>query len=143
MFDVRMDTAKLGTLNQDIRMDTAKFPPGMVPDVKMETARGAPDAALESTMKKFSAMKLWEREALESPEVKRKATVAQLCRLTKMLFNIRTLILRVVWKDFLDYYFQNLGYLAARKERRALFDADTKKRNVRLSILPRLLSIQF
>lgn len=81
MFDVRMDTAKLGTLDHDIRMDTAKFPPGMVPDVKMETARGLPAATLESTVKKFSALKLWEREALESPEVKRKATVAQLCRL--------------------------------------------------------------
>lgn len=32
--------------------------------------------------------------------------------------------------DFLDYYFQCLGYIAARKERRARFDADTSKRQL-------------
>lgn len=32
--------------------------------------------------------------------------------------------------DFLDYYFQSLGYLAARKDRRARFDADTAKRSL-------------
>lgn len=32
--------------------------------------------------------------------------------------------------DFLDYYFQSLGYLASRKERRARFDADTRSRDV-------------
>lgn len=31
---------------------------------------------------------------------------------------------------FLDYYFQALGYVAARKERRANFDADTRSRNL-------------
>jgi cell cycle protein kinase DBF2 len=32
--------------------------------------------------------------------------------------------------DFLDYYFQTLGYLAARKERRAKFEADTTAREL-------------
>lgn len=32
--------------------------------------------------------------------------------------------------DFLDYYFQTLGYLAARKDRRARFDADTRAREL-------------
>lgn len=32
--------------------------------------------------------------------------------------------------DFLDYYFQTLGYLANRKERRRKFDTDTKARDV-------------
>lgn len=32
--------------------------------------------------------------------------------------------------DFLDYYFQTLGYLAARKERRAKFDGDTAARKL-------------
>ena len=32
--------------------------------------------------------------------------------------------------DFLDYYFQSLGYLAARKERRSKFDEDTSQRNL-------------
>lgn len=32
--------------------------------------------------------------------------------------------------DFLDYYFQSLAYLAARKERRTKFDADTRARGL-------------
>lgn len=32
--------------------------------------------------------------------------------------------------DFLDYYFQSLGYLAGRKERRATFDKDTSDRGL-------------
>ena len=32
--------------------------------------------------------------------------------------------------DFLDYYFQMLGYLAARKERRGNFDRDTSQRGL-------------
>ncbi|KDQ17525.1 hypothetical protein BOTBODRAFT_105626 [Botryobasidium botryosum FD-172 SS1] len=60
-----------------------------------------------------AGLKYWERELVDSPEVKRKATVAQLY--------------------FLDYYFQALGYLANRKERRAKFDADTRARNLTAS----------
>lgn len=33
--------------------------------------------------------------------------------------------------DFLDYYFQLLGYISARKDRRARFDQDTAKRGVK------------
>ncbi|KIM52347.1 hypothetical protein SCLCIDRAFT_141273 [Scleroderma citrinum Foug A] len=68
------------------------------------------DTAKNATTMKQTGLKLWERELLESSEVKRKATVAQLY--------------------FLDYYFQCLGYIAARKERRARFDADTSKRQL-------------
>ena len=32
--------------------------------------------------------------------------------------------------DFLDYYFHVLGYTAARKDRRAAFDADLRSRNL-------------
>ena len=39
-------------------------------DVHMETARGP---------KQGAGFQLWEKELLESPEIKRKATVAQLC----------------------------------------------------------------
>ncbi|PVF96250.1 hypothetical protein CPB86DRAFT_807813 [Serendipita vermifera] len=56
-------------------------------------------------------LKLWEQEIIQSNgEVKRKATIAQLY--------------------FLDYYFSNLSYLAARKERRAKFDQDTSARKL-------------
>ncbi len=33
-------------------------------------------------------------------------------------------------EDFLDYYFQALGYIASRKDRRARFDADTEARSL-------------
>lgn len=33
-------------------------------------------------------------------------------------------------QDFLDYYFQTLGYLAARKDRRKKFDQDTASRSL-------------
>lgn len=73
--DIRMDTAKgFGTLSRDIRMDTARGFPDYH-DIRMETARGAPDPPIPSR----PPLALWERELLESPEVKRKATVAQLC----------------------------------------------------------------
>lgn len=32
--------------------------------------------------------------------------------------------------DFLDYYFQLLGYIASRKDRRSKFDADTEGRDL-------------
>jgi cell cycle protein kinase DBF2 len=73
-----MDTAKNymqvgnGMTSRDIRMDTAKnFTYSN--DVRMDTAVGSPTI-------KGGGLKLWERELLESSEVKRKATVAQLCR---------------------------------------------------------------
>ena len=106
--DVRMATAK-GHLLQD--------------DIRMETARGA-------TTLKQGGFQVWERELLESSEVKRKATVAQLCK-----SNINTddiiLTLDSISLDFLDYYFQTLGYIAARKDRRSKFDQDTAARDLK------------
>ncbi|KAK0464804.1 AGC/NDR protein kinase [Armillaria novae-zelandiae] len=104
--DIHMDTAKgLPISGFDIHMNTAK---GLTfsDDINMQTAKGT------STIKQ-PGLQLWERELLDTAEVKRKATVAQLY--------------------FLDYYFQTLGYLAARKERRAKFDGDTKARDLKPS----------
>jgi hypothetical protein len=63
-----MDTAKGLTAAgfPDIRMATYRN------DITMETAKGG------KTMK-AGGFKIWELEALDNPEVKRKATVAQLC----------------------------------------------------------------
>ncbi|KAF9229850.1 AGC/NDR protein kinase [Gyrodon lividus] len=102
--DIHMDTAKGITMGlRDIHMGTGRGDHGWNNDISMDTAKNA------TTMKQTGFL-LWERELLGSSEVKRKATVAQLY--------------------FLDYYFQSLGYLAARKERRARFDADTTKRQL-------------
>ncbi|TFY66708.1 hypothetical protein EVG20_g4383 [Dentipellis fragilis] len=99
--DIHMDTAKGMTPGlPDIHMATARGLT-MHGDVRMETARGG-------TTLKQGQFQLWEKELLESAEVRRKSTVAQLY--------------------FLDYYFQLLGYLGARKERRSKFDADTAGR---------------
>ncbi|QRV76893.1 AGC/NDR protein kinase [Ceratobasidium sp. AG-Ba] len=84
---------------QDVHMMTAKM---TLNDVHMDTARGG--------TRKGAGLQLWERELLNSPEVKRKAVVAQMF--------------------FLDYYFQALGYLKARKDRRAAFDSDVRSRNL-------------
>ncbi|WVN85891.1 uncharacterized protein L203_101044 [Cryptococcus depauperatus CBS 7841] len=78
-----------GAYADDVQMRTAKH------DTKHEKERG---------------LQLWERELLESPDVRRKATVAQIY--------------------FLDYYFDLLGYLASRKKRLETFSADTTARNV-------------
>jgi hypothetical protein len=58
--------------NSDIRMNTAKSPLDQN-DIYMETARVA------TTVKQGVVFQPWEKELLESAEVKRKATVAQLC----------------------------------------------------------------
>lgn len=84
----------------DIHMATAKGLT-LTDDITMNTVRGG------TTLKQGSL----EKQLLDSPEVRRKATVAQLY--------------------FLDYYFQNLGYLASRKERRAKFDKDTAVRDLK------------
>lgn len=74
-----MNTAKNLTV-KDIKMHTTYSGPSpglpivdnnTLHDVRMETARGG------TTIK--SGFQIWEMELLESPEVKRKATVAQLC----------------------------------------------------------------
>lgn len=66
--DVRMGTAKPGGFDE-VTMGTAKTPN----DVHMETAKAG------LTLRQ-GAGKAWERELLESPEIKRKSTVAQLCK---------------------------------------------------------------
>ncbi|EIW67258.1 hypothetical protein TREMEDRAFT_40420 [Tremella mesenterica DSM 1558] len=74
-------------------------------DVHMKTAR------MDTRMpEKERGLQLWEREMLEKSDVKRKATVAQIY--------------------FLDYYFDLLGYLAARKRRLETFKVDTAERQV-------------
>lgn len=61
--DIHMATTKGGTsANSDDR------------DVHMETAKGA-----ATTKMRRNALKHWESELIRTPEVKRKATVAQLC----------------------------------------------------------------
>ncbi|RDX51577.1 kinase-like protein [Lentinus brumalis] len=101
----------------DIHMNTAKGLTMSVPDIRMATAKGMTmdkdirmDTAKPGTTLKQTGFKMWEKELIDSPEVRRKATVAQLY--------------------FLDYYFNLLGYIAARKERRARFDEDTAKRQL-------------
>lgn len=71
-----MNTAKgLPSIQSyDVRMNTAKSPFEPNKDIYMETARG--DTA---TVKAGPAFQVWEKDLLESGEVKRKATVAQLC----------------------------------------------------------------
>ncbi|KAH9994514.1 kinase-like domain-containing protein [Russula vinacea] len=83
----------------DIRTNKSSAVVGL-PDVLMATLSN--DTITETprpgTTFKNGRFQLWERELLESSEVRRKSTVAQLCTY------------------FLDYYFQLLGYISARKE---------------------------
>jgi cell cycle protein kinase DBF2 len=71
--DIHMDTTKSITIGlRDIHMSSAKGDRGWNDDISMNTTKAA-------TTVKPSGFQLWERELLESSEVKRKATVAQLC----------------------------------------------------------------
>lgn len=70
----------------DIHMNTAKGLTVGVPDIRMATAKGMTmdkdiymDTAKANTTIKQGNFKVWEKELLDSPEVRRKATVAQLC----------------------------------------------------------------
>lgn len=70
----------------DIHMNTAKGMTVGLPDIHMATAKGFTvdkdirmETAKAGTTVKGTAFKMWEKELLESPEVRRKATVAQLC----------------------------------------------------------------
>ena len=68
--DIHMNTAKGMTVPAtDIHMATTK---GVDTDIRMETTKAG-------TTVKQNGFQLWERELIESPEVRRKATVAQLC----------------------------------------------------------------
>jgi hypothetical protein len=73
--------------HRDIHMNTAKGPTTGLPDIRMATAKGytVNDDIIMDTAKAGATMKqiglpMWQRELLQSPEVKRKATVAQLCK---------------------------------------------------------------
>lgn len=83
-------------------------------DIRMRTAKA------EATHKDRT-LASWERELVASPEVKRQATVAQLCKFR----NGRPLTL-----DFLDYYFDLLGYISDRRRRLDTFKKDTAARRV-------------
>ena len=68
-----MNTAKGATLSTpDIRMTTAKGVT-MSGDITMQTAKAG------TTIKHSGGLKVWEKELVDSAEVKRKATAAQLC----------------------------------------------------------------
>jgi len=69
--DIQMQTAKPFRIN-NFTMGTAKT----TNDIYMETAK-------TGLMPRQGAVKGWEQKLLESPEVMRKATVAQLCELDK------------------------------------------------------------
>lgn len=136
--DIHMNTAKGLTMGvPDVRMATAKNMT-VDKDIYMETAKGG------NTLKQ-GGFKVWEKELLESSEVRRKATVAQLCTRSSLSHppinrprvcpkRDHNLIVsdfaHSLFVDFLDYYFNLLGYIANRKERRARFDQDTAKRNL-------------
>jgi len=67
-------------------METAKGMPTDMGDVSMGTARASwnddiqMETARAGTTMKQGGLQMWERELLESSEIKRKATVAQLCK---------------------------------------------------------------
>lgn len=125
--DIHMETAKgipSSSSYNDVRMGTAKaFGGTSSEDVRMETARGG-------TTIRHNKFKPWERQLVESPEVRRKATVAQLCPSHVSDPSSESMLTGSTCIDFLDYYFQTLGYIAARKQRRATFDQDTAARHL-------------
>lgn len=69
----------------DIHMNTAKGLTIPANDIHMATTKGLGDADVRmettkpGTTLKQNGFQVWERELIESPEVRRKATVAQLC----------------------------------------------------------------
>ncbi|WVR07582.1 hypothetical protein IAU60_004624 [Kwoniella sp. DSM 27419] len=124
--DVHMQTMK-NTVNPAMLKQLASMPPTLAPalparapapvnpyahgrghqqmeDVHMRTQRH------EAKPEKERGLALWERELVESAEMRRKATVAQIY--------------------FLDYYFDLLGYISHRKKRLETFKADTTQRGV-------------
>jgi hypothetical protein len=84
-----MDTAKpYHQQVNDVYMQTAKGWNGGVgdlEDVRMETARPSGSAAVRM---RPAVLQEWERDMLNSSEVKRKATVAQMCKLSSWAIRI-------------------------------------------------------
>lgn len=72
--DIHMDTAKGVPNYHDVCMNTSKSP--FNDDIYMETARGT----ASTTVKQGPVFQAREKELIDSAEVKRKATVAQLCK---------------------------------------------------------------
>lgn len=68
--DIHMDTAK--GFNNVSGLTSTRTGVALMNDIHMDTVKAG-------TTIKQGGFQLWERELLESPEVKRKATVAQLC----------------------------------------------------------------
>lgn len=71
---------------RDVRMETAKGVSMGIGDVTMATGRG-----VTSSKRAGPNLQFWEKELVASPEVKRKATVAQLCESNDLSL--------VVWLD--------------------------------------------
>jgi hypothetical protein len=100
--------------SEDVYMKTAKH------DVRTEKEKG---------------LQLWERELLDSQEVKRKATVAQIFFLDYYCeFRVHSLrfcdpSLNPAYPRLVDL----LGYIAARKKRLENFKNDTAERGVRFA----------
>jgi hypothetical protein len=75
----------LPVVHQDARLDSARgAPTSGLPDGHMNTPRGHPysdDVRMDTARMtlKPGGFRMWEKDLLESPEVRRKATVAQLC----------------------------------------------------------------
>ena len=69
--DVHMDTARPMESYADVHMATAKGYT-LTNDITMDTIRGG-------TTLRQGGLKTWEKKLLKSSEVRRKATVAQLC----------------------------------------------------------------
>lgn len=99
--------------------------------------------------KRGEGLQPWEIEIANSPEVRRKANVAQLCE--HLLFpcvsgTAQLLLLGCAWRkggqliplrfeftDFLNHYFDSLRYLADRKARLAAFQSSTAARGLYLN----------
>ena len=83
--DIHMNTAKNINLTvPDIRMTTAKGPVSPAfnsGDIRMDTARPA-------TTVRQGPLQLWEKELIESVEVRRKSTVAQLCEFCFIIWRL-------------------------------------------------------
>lgn len=85
---------------------------GMGGRVPKNTSSGMSRSSFHS-LNPMDALQPWEKEIVQSPEVQRKATLAQMY--------------------FLNYYFDSLRYLSDRKERLNQFNEQMKQRGLRPS----------
>lgn len=115
----------LDTEDREVHTKTTTHSAVMLQDARTTPARGG------LTTIRRPKLNSWEKQLTENPEVRRKATIAQLCMQT--LFHPVFQPHLTLATDFFDYYFSALSYLASRKERRAKFDADTSSRSLPLT----------